>query len=85
MKYYRLCPTEGLLKIIHQIILFLAVLFTIDLDSCIVIIRNVPSQVCTQCGETYYSTEVMQQLYKIADSVRNSMTEIAVINYHSAA
>ena len=26
MKYYRLCPTEGLLKIIHQIILFLAVL-----------------------------------------------------------
>ena len=34
--------------------------FTIDLDSCIVIIRNVPSQVCTQCGETYYSTEVMQ-------------------------
>ncbi|WP_337372573.1 type II toxin-antitoxin system MqsA family antitoxin [Megasphaera sp.] len=59
--------------------------FTIDLDSCIVIIRNVPSQVCTQCGETYYSTEVMQQLYKIADSVRNSMTEIAVVNYHSAA
>ena len=31
--------------------------FTIDLDSCIVIIRNVPSQVCTQCGEPYYSTE----------------------------
>lgn len=29
--------------------------FTIDLDSCIVIIRNVPSQVCTQCGEPYYS------------------------------
>ncbi len=54
--------------------------FTIDLDSCIVIIRNVPSQVCTQCGETYYSTEVMQQLYKIADSVRNSMTEIAAVN-----
>lgn len=59
--------------------------FTIDFDSCIVIIRNVPSQVCTQCGETYYSTEVMQQLYKIADSVRNSMTEIAVVNYYSAA
>lgn len=59
--------------------------FTIDLGSCIVIIRNVPSQVCTQCGEPYYSTEVMQQLYKIADSVRNSMTEIAIVTYHPAA
>lgn len=59
--------------------------FTIDLDTCIVIIRNVPSQVCTQCGEPYYSTEVMRQLYKIAESVRNSMTEVAIVNYHSAA
>ena len=56
--------------------------FTIDLDSCIVIIRNVPSQVCSQCGEPYYSTDVMQQLYKIAESVRNSMTEVAIVNYH---
>ena len=38
MKYYRLCPTEGLLKIIHQIILFLAVLFLgvrFKIESCI--------------------------------------------------
>lgn len=59
--------------------------FTLDLDSSIVIIRNVPSQVCTQCGEVYYTTEVMEQLYKIADSVRNSMTEIAILTYHPAA
>jgi YgiT-type zinc finger domain-containing protein len=59
--------------------------FTVDLDSCIVIIRNVPSQICSQCGETYYSTEVMKQLYKISDSVSTSMAEIAVVNYHPAA
>ena len=59
--------------------------FTVDLGTCIVIIRNVPSQICTQCGETYYSTEVMKQLYRIVDSMRDSMTEIAVVNYHPAA
>ena len=59
--------------------------FTVDLGNCIVIIRNVPSQICTQCGETYYSTEVMQQLYNIAQSMQQSMTEIAVVNYRPAA
>ena len=59
--------------------------FTVDLGNCIVIIRNVPSQICTQCGETYYSTEVMQQLYNIAQSMQQSMNEIAVVNYRPAA
>ena len=59
--------------------------FTVDLGNCIVIIRNVPSQICTQCGETYYSTEVMQQLYYIAQSMQQSMTDIAVVNYRPAA
>lgn len=58
--------------------------FTIDLDNCIIIIKNVPSQVCSQCGELFYSTAVMPQLYKIAASVRNTMTEIAVVNYYPA-
>lgn len=59
--------------------------FTVDLDNCIVVIRNVPSQICKQCGETYYTTEVMQQLYQIAQSVRHTLSEIVVVDYSSAA
>lgn len=59
--------------------------FMVDLGNCIVIVRNVPSQVCSQCGETSYSDDVAEQLERIVNSVRNSMTEIAVVNYHSAA
>lgn len=59
--------------------------FTADLGTCVVVIRNVPSDICTQCGEIYYSTEVMQQLYRIARSVEQNITEIAVINYRPAA
>ena len=59
--------------------------FTVDLNSCIVVIRNVPSQICPQCGEVYYSTDIMEQLYKLAESVTTVSTEIAIVNYQPAA
>ena len=57
----------------------------VDLGNCIVIVKNVPSQVCTQCGEVSYSDEVAARLEQIISQVKNSLTEIAVINYPSAA
>ena len=57
--------------------------FMVDVGSCIVIIKNVPSQVCIQCGEASYSHEVMIQLEKIVASLRSSITEIAVTDYQS--
>ena len=59
--------------------------FMVDVGNCIVIVRHVPSQVCRQCGETSYTDEVAEQLECIVNSVRNTMTEIAVVNYHPAA
>ncbi len=56
--------------------------FMVELDNCIIIIiKNVPSQVCKQCGEISYSNEVAKQLEKLVNSVRNAITEITVINY----
>ena len=55
--------------------------FMVELDNCIIIIKNVPSQVCKQCGEVSYSDEVAKQLEKLANRVRDSITEITVINH----
>ena len=55
--------------------------FMVELDNCIVIIKNVPSQVCKQCGEVSYSNEVAKQLEKLVNSVKNAVAEIMVINY----
>ena len=56
--------------------------FMVDLGKCIIIIKNVPSQVCSQCGEVSYSDSVANQLEMISNAVMNSVnTEIAVINY----
>ena len=56
--------------------------FMADLGNCIVIVKNVPSQVCLQCGETSYSNETAKKLEKIASALRASFaTEIAVVNF----
>ncbi|MCL2815818.1 MAG: type II toxin-antitoxin system MqsA family antitoxin [Oscillospiraceae bacterium] len=55
--------------------------FMVDLDNCIVIVKNVPSQVCCQCGETSYSNDVAHALEKIVNDMRQAVTEIAVVNY----
>ena len=55
--------------------------FMVDIGNCIVIIKNAPSQVCSQCGEASYSNDVTKQLEVIVDSLRLSITEIAVVNY----
>ncbi|MCL2159519.1 MAG: type II toxin-antitoxin system MqsA family antitoxin [Oscillospiraceae bacterium] len=55
--------------------------FMVDLGNCIVIVKNVPSQVCSQCGETSYGNDVAHRLEKIVNDMRKTVTEIAIINY----
>ena len=38
--------------------------FIADLGNCIIIVKDVPSQVCSQCGEVSYSNDVALQLEK---------------------
>ncbi len=59
--------------------------FMVELNNCIIIIKNVPSQVCKQCGEVSYSNEVAKQLEKLINAVKNTITEITVINYTEKA
>ena len=56
--------------------------FIVDLGRCVVIVKNVPAQVCQQCGESSFSVEVAQQLDRIVEAVKHSiMSEVAIIEY----
>ncbi|MBP2631436.1 MAG: hypothetical protein H6Q70_2064 [Firmicutes bacterium] len=55
--------------------------FMVDANNCIIIVKNVPSQVCSQCGEVSYRHQVSKQLEKIVDIMRTSFMEIAVTSY----
>ena len=56
-----------------------------NLDSCMVIIKNVPCQTCQQCGEVIYSGTVIRRLEQIVKALKNSLTEIAVVTYSADA
>jgi len=56
-----------------------------DLGSCIVIIKGVPCHKCVQCGEIAYSLEVGERLEQIIDTLKNSLTEVAIIQYSDRA
>jgi len=56
--------------------------YILDLDGSIIIVKNVPSLVCEQCGEVFYENDVMKKIEKIVDVFRNALTEIAIVNYN---
>ena len=60
--------------------------FTSDMGNCIVIVKNVPSRICDQCGEVSYNDEVARRLEQIVHSLTGSVnTEIAVVTYTEQA
>ena len=59
--------------------------YVADVGNCIIIIKNVPCVKCKQCGEVAYTGDVAQQLEYIVNSVRNTPSEIVLLNYTDKA
>ena len=55
--------------------------FMVEMDKCIIIIKNVPSQVCRQCGAVSYANAVSAHIEELVNSVKHTVTEIAVLDY----
>ena len=54
-----------------------------ELDKCLVIVRNTPCHKCTECSEVIYKGDVVRCLEEIIKNVKQSLNEIAVIDYNS--
>ena len=56
--------------------------FTVDMDKCVVIVKNVPAFICDQCGDTCYNTETSGRLEEIVDSlVQQASSDVAMGSY----
>ena len=55
--------------------------FLTDIEGCVIIIKNVPSQVCKQCGDTTYDNTTARQIEKIVDDEIHQNREISVLIY----
>ena len=56
-----------------------------EFDNCIIIIKNVPTLVCFQCGEVYYSDEIADKLEKIVDRLQDMVKDVAIFEYDKVA
>ena len=57
----------------------------VNYKTCTIIIKNVPCQECSQCGEKYYTDEVSERLEQLVAAAKKLMQEVAVIDYGQAA
>lgn len=55
------------------------------LDKFTIIIKNVPCQECVQCGERYFSDDVMQNIELIVKKAIDVQSEFFVTEYSSVA
>ena len=53
----------------------------VDLNFSMIIIKGVPCRKCDQCGEVVYSGIIVRRIEQIVDTLKNSLTEIAIVNY----
>lgn len=56
----------------------------VNWNNCVIIVKDVPCEKCLQCGESYYSNEVAEQLESIVNSLKSIVTEIAVVSYSNS-
>ena len=56
-----------------------------EFDNCIIIIKNVPALVCSQCGEVYYTDEIAEKLEKIVDRLQDIVKDVAIFEYDKVA
>mgnify|MGYP002766790607 FL=1 len=54
-------------------------------NNCYIIIKNVPCQKCDQCGEEYINGATMIKIETIIEKFKSMLTEIAVVDFKTAA
>ena len=55
--------------------------FMVEIEKSVILVRNVPSQVCKQCGETSYSDKVARKIEIIVNDLKDTISEISVVSY----
>ncbi len=73
MEYCIMCKGSIESRLINHIV---------DLNGNIIIIKNVPAQVCKQCGESFLEHNVALKVQDLLDNYSDSMVEVLIINFY---
>jgi YgiT-type zinc finger domain-containing protein len=58
---------------------------TLNRDHCVVIFKQVPAEICTNCGEYYLSDRITDDLLQQAEQAIASGAEVEIRRYVEAA
>ena len=47
----------------------------------LVVIRNVPAEICSQCGEVYYDEELLDELMQLVQRALSAGLEVAISDF----
>ncbi|MBI3989142.1 MAG: type II toxin-antitoxin system MqsA family antitoxin [candidate division NC10 bacterium] len=54
--------------------------YSVDLGFGIVVVRNVPATVCSQCGEEWIGAETARELERLVDEARQKRHQVEVLS-----
>lgn len=54
---------------------------TLQRDNSVVVIRDVPAEICEDCGEYYLTELVSQRVYADADATVQRHVEVEILRY----
>ena len=56
-----------------------------ELNTSLVIVRNVPCYKCTECNEIIYTADIVKRLEEIVKAAKLAMSDIAIVDYSDQA
>ena len=59
-------------------------IFTVKIGDGILVLEDVPAEVCSLCGEKWFSDEVMERIEEIAADVRSRHIKFELITFNAA-
>jgi YgiT-type zinc finger domain-containing protein len=54
---------------------------TLERNGTTIVIKEVPAQICENCGEYYLSDKISEQLLRLAEKVVRKGTEVEVLRF----
>lgn len=55
--------------------------YSVDIDDCLIVVRNVKAEICSQCGEEWFDDETARELEKITQSALDKRHQVEILAF----
>ncbi|MEW6109503.1 MAG: type II toxin-antitoxin system MqsA family antitoxin [Nitrospirota bacterium] len=53
-------------------------------DNKIIVIKDVPAEICSECGEAYMKSSVVDGIETLLDKIEDLQSEMSIVHYKAA-